>query len=476
MSDTGQARVKFVDLLRESDFRGFWLGQSISSLGNSLYSVAIVLFILATRHSVALLGLALGAKALGGGGASLIGGFLADRWPRVRVLLLADVVRGAAVTALAFMSKGTPGGVILAATFILGAGEAVFLPAYTAVIPALVGRDRLQAANAANSLSVNVGQVLGPITAAALITVVAPRGVFLIDAGSFAVSIATLLRIRHAVAPPVRPPARVSQHAVQREPAGGVREIMRRPWLAASILSVSLFTCVGLAPLLVMLPVVAKSTYAHSTYIYGVWLTLYGAGSIFGSWISNVRPLKRPGLLAQLGLLPVSAVLVLLATSLPALVIAVGMSVAGAGYALFGVLWTTALHRDVPSHLLGRVAGIDAAFALVLMPLGYAGTGLLAGRVGVAAVLLPAAGVSALLTALPLFVRGGTQYRTLPSGIAAPKPLLIAWRSETILELEVGRPLSETSPPGNVQGPHASSDQSGYVSYGNTTTRGSLEE
>lgn len=399
-------RIRVIQLLRMRAFRRFWLGQSVSALGNSLYGVAIVEYVLTTRHSVALLGFVLGARALGGGLASLLGGFLADRWPRIRVLGAADAVRGVAVITLALLPGTAPGDLLVAVTSLLGAGEAFFLPAYTAIIPALVGSRGARAANGANALSVNVGQTVGPAAAAGLIYLITPRGVLLVDAATFAVSLISLVSIRReAPAPP----------ASRQQPLdllGGVREVLSRPWLAASVLGVGAFTCVGLAPLLVLLPVVAKADYAHGTALYGAWLTAYGIGSIIGAWLAGRYDLKRPGLVAQLGLLPIAAALVTLGASADPPAVAAVLVLAGAGYSAFGVIWTTALHKEVPNQLLGRVSALDAALTLILLPLGYAGTGVLLKPIGAEALLLAAAASAGTLALLPLLAKGGARYAT----------------------------------------------------------------
>lgn len=83
-----------------------------------------------------------------------------------------------------------------ALTFLLGIGEALFKPAYGALVPSLVSPDALQGANAVTAVAEQTASVLGPATAGVIVATVGTRAAFVVDALTFAASIGTLVAIK----------------------------------------------------------------------------------------------------------------------------------------------------------------------------------------------------------------------------------------------------------------------------------------
>jgi len=132
LSDSGEVR----QALRNPDFRWLFTGQAVSAIGDQLFPVAVAVLVLQGGGGAGDLGLVLAARF----GAlvlfALLGGVWADRLPRVRVLVSADVLRLLAVLGLALAAASAPPVPVLAAlTFLVGAGEAFFRPAYGALLP-----------------------------------------------------------------------------------------------------------------------------------------------------------------------------------------------------------------------------------------------------------------------------------------------------------------------------------------------------
>jgi len=141
--------------LRHRDFRLLWTASTISLLGDGIWFVAISWQTLALSNSATALAVVWLAFTLPHIAMLLFGGVLSDRLPRRRVLLGANVVSGIFVGAIAVLSLA--GVLSLWKLLILvagyGASEAVFGPAYGAIVPELVDREVLTQANSLNQLN-----------------------------------------------------------------------------------------------------------------------------------------------------------------------------------------------------------------------------------------------------------------------------------------------------------------------------------
>jgi len=160
-----QARSPLASL-RRRDFRILVAGQSLSTLGDMVYLVALPFLILGSGYAANGLSLTLTGFGLARIGTALPGGALADRFGARPVMLGADVVRCAALTALTVTAaRGTPSLVQLALTgVVLGACEGAHLPAYRSITPALVPDEELPAANAVSIAANLFANVIGPLT------------------------------------------------------------------------------------------------------------------------------------------------------------------------------------------------------------------------------------------------------------------------------------------------------------------------
>src|SRR5262245_45351634 len=214
--------------LEDREFRLLWLGQATSALGSSLVPVALAFAVLDLSGSASTLGVVLATAFASRVVFLLLGGVVADRWPRQRVMLAADVLRAVSqgfVALLLITGQATVWQ--LAVLFALfGAGDAFFSPASTGLVPDTVRPERLQEANALMSLSRSVAFVAGPTISGFLVAGIGPGWVFAIDSGTFAVSSISLGLLS-------LPPAagRVPRAHLLAELRSGWLEVRSRPWV-----------------------------------------------------------------------------------------------------------------------------------------------------------------------------------------------------------------------------------------------------
>ena len=388
-------------VLRHRDFRLLWLAQSTSVIGDRIVTVALALFVIDLTGNATDLGLVLSAHALPMVAFLLIGGVWADRLPRHRVMVATDLARFAlhALLAVLIFTDAVHIWQIVVIEMLFGTAEAFFRPAAAGLLPQTVPESEIQEANAVTTTFSNIAEFVGPALATALVLGVGAGTAFAVDAASFLVSAAFLIRVRprrRAVAETVMPRATVWLELRQ-----GFREVRARSWVWATLLAFCVALFVGFAPWAVLGPSVATEQYS-SIGFYGLVTAALGAGTIAGSLIGiRWRP-RHPMRLAMLAILLWPVAMILFAAGVTLVVVTPAFVIAGAGVALFDVWWLTALAERIPADKLSRVTSYDWMVSLGLMPLGYLLAGPLAGAFGSEEVLLGGSAVALLALAMGL--------------------------------------------------------------------------
>lgn len=176
----------------------------MSNFGDAIYSVALPRYVLAHQGGALLLATVLAAYGVPRTALLVVGGHASDRYRPWTVMLAANVARGAAVTAFAVTAATglAQGPVLIVIAVILGAGEGMFIPASSAIVPALLPREELQAGNALSFGTTELSQLAGPALGGVLVALVGAASGFAIDAATFVVSALTLIGIQHDAPPP----------------------------------------------------------------------------------------------------------------------------------------------------------------------------------------------------------------------------------------------------------------------------------
>lgn len=397
MTSSTSSRTDRLGPLSEPLFRRYWSGQAVSHLGDRMTPVALAFAVLGLGGSATDLGLVVAAGVVPLALLLLVGGVWADRLDRRRVMLACDAVRAVVQGLLAALLIGGVARIwhlaVLAA--LSGAAQAFFEPAMTGMVPQVVSAHRLGQANALVGLSQNAAMIVGPLLAGALVAVAGPGVAIAVDAATFVVSAAFLLQLGSVRVPPVERGTFVG------ELVEGVREVGRRPWLAATIVGFFVYHAVVLPGVLVLGPVVADLRYDGATS--WAWVTsAFGAGAVLGAVVAlRARP-RRPMLWCALLLVGGSVQPAVIGTGLPVPAIAALIAVSGASISVLFVIWDTTVAQQVPPRSLSRVSSLDFFGSTVGMPLGFALVGPVSSHLGLTPtmVVLSVVGVCwALLTA-----------------------------------------------------------------------------
>jgi predicted MFS family arabinose efflux permease len=370
-------------VLRERDFRLLWLGGTISAVGDGLAPIAVFFAVLHLTDSVSSLGTVAAAGWIPRVAFVLLGGAIADRLPRRRVMVASDLLQCAAQATLAalLISGAVAFWHIVALQLVRSTASAFFAPAAIGLTPQLVPPERLQPANAVFGLSASVVSVAAPGVSGALVAAAGPGSAIAVDAGTFLASASFLLALR-----PRLPVARPAAEPLVAGLAAGWREFRSRTWLWTIVVQFAVFHMLVYAPIVVLTPLIAKQSLGGAGAL-GIVQTAGAAGGVAGGLVAlRIRP-RRPLLFGTLITFGVIPALALWALRAPVAAIAVATIFNGMTATVFLALWETTLQREIPPHVLSRVAAWDALGSFAFIPVGLFLVGPISHVIGVSGTL-----------------------------------------------------------------------------------------
>lgn len=286
------------------EFRSMWIGACTSSIGTWMQNLAQSWLVYELTKSAWYLGLDAFLGQIPIFLFSMLGGVVADRADRRKVLVVSQLVQMSCAILMAVLTYWNVIAVwhVLLLSFTVGTAQAFGGPAYQAMIPTLVKREDLQNAIAMNSIQFNTARVIGPTIGGVTLNKLGPTWCFGLNALSFLAVIFTLLR----VAP--RPPATSAKEPVIESIKVGLRFIRDHAVMGALVVLAFLMTFLGI-PLMTFLPVFAERVFHLGKDAYSTMLIVSGVGSVAGGiFVAATSHVNRKGALslgslAALGLL-----------------------------------------------------------------------------------------------------------------------------------------------------------------------------
>lgn len=297
---TGEPRVigRVFKAFQYRDFRLMWVGACTSSIGTWMQIVAQGWLIYRLSHSAFLLAL---DQFLGGIPIflfSLIGGVVADRVERRKILLASQYVQMASAGLLTILVATGLVHVwqILCLSFVSGFAQAFGGPAYQALIPTLVEKEDMPNAIALNSIQFNVAVMVGPALAGQALAKLGEKWCFGLNALSFLAPIVSLSLIRSRFQP-VKATESMFTSLKQ-----GIQFVRKQHSMEALIILAFLMTFLSM-PVRTYFPVFVKDIFHRGPETYGNLLALMGLGSICGSLtIAGAGHIKKRGRVALFAL------------------------------------------------------------------------------------------------------------------------------------------------------------------------------
>ncbi len=370
------------------DFRNLWLGACTSSVGTWMQNVAQNWLVLTLTNSAFYLGLDAFLGQLPIMLFTLIGGVVADRRDRRRVLLTSQYIQMTSAFTLALLVylqvvRPPAGGAashaismtvwyVLALSFMSGCAQAFGGPAYQSLVPALVEKKDLPNAIALNSIQFNLARIIGPLLAGVALATLGTVFCFTVNGFSFVAVIVSLLIIN---IPPRRP---LPPQPMLQQLRGGLSYVRHEGPLLGLTIVAFLTTFLGM-PLITLLPVFVQKVFHLGVGEYSQMMAFQGAGAVVGAlivaWMGRFPRMGSVALIVQVAL---GAVIVGFALSrTPALSYAL-LFLAGVGQIVVFSLANSLVQLVVPNEMRGRVMSIYMVAFRGGMPLGSLTAGYLA--------------------------------------------------------------------------------------------------
>ena len=275
---TGTARAA----LRHRTFRIVFLGAFASNIGTWMQNVVLGAYAYDLTHSSTFVGLIIFAQLGPTLVLPMVGGLLADKVDRRRFLILLSIEQlvFSLGVALVVLSPHPSHVLLVVMVLLVGAGSAMFGPAYSAILPGLVGKEDLPGAISLNSAQMNASRVIGPVIGGLLYSAIGPAWVFAGNAATYLFVVAALMMVTLPAVP------QMAKHASRwRELTAGITVASRDKVVGRCLVTVFVFSLLALA-FIGQMPVVA----AHNLGInlsksadYGILYACFGAGALTGA-------------------------------------------------------------------------------------------------------------------------------------------------------------------------------------------------
>jgi len=262
------------------DFRLMWIGACTSSIGTWMQIVAQGWLIYRLSHSPFLLALDQFLAGIPIFLFSLIGGVVADRQERRKILLMSQYIQmgSAALLTLLVATGWVHVWHILCLSFVSGLAQAFGGPAYQALIPTLVEREDMPNAIALNSIQFNMAVTIGPALAGQALAKLGEKWCFGLNALSFLAPIITPMMISDRFVP-VKTKESILTGLKQ-----GIQYVRKQNAMEALTLLAFCMTALSM-PMRTYIPVFVNDIFHRGPETYGNLLSLMGVGSICGSLI-----------------------------------------------------------------------------------------------------------------------------------------------------------------------------------------------
>jgi len=375
------------------DFRILWFGAFTSTIGTWMQKVAQSWLIFDLTASSFYLGLDDFLGQLPILLLTLLGGVIADRHDRRRLLIGSQYVQMATAFTLAALVLADRVHIwhILALSFTAGLGQAFGGPAYQALVPSLVERKDLPNAIALNSIQFNLARVIGPLVAGLALAAYGTAFCFGLNGMSFLVVILALLslHVKH-----IRP---ADRKPILHELKGGLSYVRGQPAIVALTVLAFLTTFLGL-PLLTFLPIFAREIFGGGVGRYSEMMAYSGMGAVIGAlvtaWLGRFPHMGWTLLAVQFAF---GGFVTAFALSRVAWLSNVLLFLNGAALIMVFSLTASLVQLVVPDHLRGRVVSIYMVAFRGGMPLGSLAGGYLAAVTSAPTVLAVNGGLVSLV-------------------------------------------------------------------------------
>lgn len=393
-------------LLRQRDFGWFFVSRTVNLLGVAMANVALAFAVLDLHGSASDVGIVLAAHTIPMILFLLVGGVVADRWPRTLVLQGSNLLSAASQGLLAVLVISGQAGLhwMVALSAVHGLASAVSFPAMAGLLPQLVERRELQQANVLLSMSRGALAVVGPSLAALLVVTVGPGWALGVDALCWALSAVALLGVR---VPPL--PEKAAASSAIADLREGWVLFRSTTWLWVVVAGFAVLNALSSGAWFTLGPAQAKATFGEQGW--GLVLSAQSIGLLVMTVVLLRVRLDRPLLWGMVGMTVAGVPLLLLGVAPHVWLLVAVAVVAGMGFEIFNLGWNLAMQEHIEERQLSRAYSYDALGSYVAMPVGQLALGPLGEALGYGPVLT---GAGVLWFVVCLAVLASRSVRDLP--------------------------------------------------------------
>ncbi|CNE46437.1 enterobactin transporter EntS [Yersinia nurmii] len=365
--------LDFSLLKNNANFRAVFIARLISVLGLGMLTVAVPVQIQAMTGSTLQVGLAVTLDGLGMFIGLLLGGVLADRLDRRRLILFARFTCGLGFVGLSINAfAATPSLWVL---YVLATWDGFFgalgMTALMAATPSLVGRENLAAAGGLSMLTVRLGAILSPAIGGLIIVYGGVGWNYGIAAAGTMLTLLPLLRL-----PQMKPTVTQHEHPL-RALASGISFVLSNKVVGSVVLLGTLVSMVG--AIRVLFPALAENTYHVGASQIGIMYSVVPLGATIGAFTSGwVAEVRRPGLVLMYASIAAFLSIATLGLTNNFYLALPGLVLYGYLSSISGLLQYTLVQSHTPDALLGRVNSLWNVQFVTGESLGALGLGLLA--------------------------------------------------------------------------------------------------
>jgi len=367
-----------------------WQGQFVSQLGNQLHTIAMMFWIKHATGSASLMGTIVMVAMLPAVLLGPIGGTVADRFSRRRIIIVCDILRGLCVLSLAWMivRSGETTPFLITYLFIIavvmGICGAFFRPAISAAIPDLVPTKKVPAANSLNQSSMQVAGLVGQGLGGLLFRVMGAPLLFFIDGLSYIFSGISECFIK--IPQPATEKHRSNRDLMDKfkqETAEGFRYVWRHKGMRNMFLIAAVLNFI-MAPLGILLPFFVEDHLHTTSDWFGYILAGFGLGALVGYALAGlIKPAGKTRCTIVIIFLILTSLLLSalywVTTPLGALIL---FTVFGAMNGLVNINIISILQMSTASEIRGRVFGLLGTLASGLSPISMGLAGVLVDATG----------------------------------------------------------------------------------------------
>jgi len=365
-------------IFRNLNFFSIWIGQTISVVGDFLYMIALMWWVLEKTGSTAAMATVAICSSLPAIILGPFAGTYVDRVDKRRLLILMDLGRGVLITVpgvLYFLNQLQVWHIFVIAAF-LSSMSTFFNPALASFLPVIVNKEQLVQANSISQMSSNLSGIIGPALGGALVALFGAGTVMFLDALSFFVSGIAIFLVRVKVEQVF--PSEARKRFLQ-ELLDGLNFIRKESGILGLVVLFSILNFF-VAPVGVLIPLMVKKIFKMGAEGFGVLGSSISVGMVLGSlFLGMIGGVRRKGTFIMIGIVVAGSFLALFGVSESFWTSIFLLGGCGFGFSFANILVPVVFQSKIPHEKQGRVFGTLGTISGGLRPLSLALVGVLGG-------------------------------------------------------------------------------------------------